>query len=161
MNLSEIDTNDYLIAVSPEGTFELGTPFAYLNRNGDTIIPMGKYGFTWTDTLKTFAIVSDSSSFHAWTAIDRSENVLFEVFQFDNGPDYLREGLFRVIRNDKIGYANKYGEIVIPCQFVCAYYFENGRAKVANDCEKIKDIEHSTWESEEWFYIDKNGRRVE
>ena len=30
-----------------------------------------------------------------------------------NGPDYINEGLFRVIRNNKIGYANKYGEINI------------------------------------------------
>jgi hypothetical protein len=160
IELSTIDTTDYLIAKSPDDpNYELGSSFAFVNRNGDTIIPIGKYYATYTDTLKTFAIVSDHKL--GMIGIDKNENVLYKVFRFDNGPDYIKEGLFRVIRNGKIGFANKDGVIVIPCQFDCAFFFENGKAKVSNDCNEIKDFEHTRWESDSWYFIDKTGRRIE
>jgi hypothetical protein len=118
LDLSKIDTTDYLTISSEAGQFyELGVPFAFVDKRNDTIIPTGKYFATWTDTLKTFAIVSKNSKM---IGIDRNENLLFSVFFIDNGPDYVVEGFFRVMRNGKIGYANIHGEIVIPCQFDCA-----------------------------------------
>lgn len=158
IDLSKIDTNDYLI-ISSNGrpTFELGQPFAFVNKKNDTIIPAGKYDVSWTDTLKTFAIVSKNADM---IAIDRNDNILFEVFSYDNGPDYLVESLFRVLRDGKIGYANQYGEVVIPCQYDCGYYFENGKAKVTNHCQTIKDGPYSSWQSNEWYFIDKNGFRL-
>lgn len=157
IELSKIDTSDYLIVVSKE-VYELGVPFAFINSKKDTIIPMGKYHSTYTDTLKTYAIVNDRKS--GMIGIDRNENILFDVFIYDNGPDYTKEGLFRVTRNGKIGYANEYGEVVIPCQFDCAVYFENGKAKVSKKCERIKVGEYHKWESESWYYIDKTGKRI-
>jgi len=107
LDFSKIDTTDYLTISSKAGPFyELGVPFAFVNKRNDTIIPSGKYYATWTDTLKTFAIVSKNSEM---IGIDRNENLLFSVFSFDNGPDYVVEGLFRVMRNGKIGYANIQG----------------------------------------------------
>jgi hypothetical protein len=160
LDLSTIDTNDFLIAVSPDDpNYEFGSPFAFVNKKGDTIIPIGKYYATYTDTLKTFAIVSYPKL--GMIGIDRHENILFKAFRFDNGPDYIKEGLFRVIRNGKIGYANELGVVVIPCQFDCAYYFENGRARVSKNCEKIKDFEHTGWKSDSWYFIDKTGKRIE
>jgi len=156
--LPEIDTNDYLFLKSIDSTYyQFGSPFAFVNSRGDTIIPSGKYYASATDTLKTFAIVYDS----VWIGIDRNENVLFQVFIYDNGPDYLSDGLFRVIRNGKIGYANEKGAIVIPCQFDCAYYFENGKAKVSDNCKEIKEGEYKRWESDSWYFIDKAGKRID
>ena len=160
LDLTAIDTNDYLIRKSPDDPYyELGSPFAYINQKGDTVIPINEFYGTRTDTFRAFAIVKKDSL--PWIGIDRNENLLFEVFYFDNGPDYIEEGLFRVIRNGKIGYANAQGEVVIPCQFDCAYYFENGKAKVSKDCKEIKDFEHTRWESDSWYYIDKAGNRIE
>ena len=34
--------------------------------------------------------------------IDQNATKLFEVFKYDNGPDYLESGLFRIVRNGKI-----------------------------------------------------------
>lgn len=158
LDLSKIDTNDYLIISSEVGPFfEMGVPFAFINKRNDTIIPAGIYYTTWTDTLKTFAIVSKNSEM---IGIDRNENLLYSVFTFDNGPDYIVEGLFRIIRDGKIGYANKYGEVVIPCQYDCAYYFENGKAKVSNNCKTIKEGDYYRWLSDDWYYIDKQGNRI-
>lgn len=158
LDVSKIDTTNYLTISSEAGPFyELGVPFAFVNKRNDTIIHAGKYYATWTDTLKTFAIVSKNSEM---IGIDRNENLLFSVFSFDNGPDYVVEGLFRVRRHGKIGYANQQGEIVIPCQFDCAYYFENGRAKVSNNCKTIKEGEYHRWISDDWYYIDKQGNKI-
>lgn len=158
LDISKIDTTDYLVRKSKENAYyELGVPFAFVDKRNDTIIPTGKYFATWTDTLKTFAIVSNNSEM---IGIDRNENLLFSVFSFDNGPDYVVEGLFRVMRNGKIGYANKQGKVVIPCQFDCAYYFEDGKAKVSNNCKRIKDGEYHRWISDDWYYIDKQGNRI-
>lgn len=157
INLSRNDTNDYLLRV-PENDYELGKPFGFINKNNDTIIPIGKYFGTLTDTVKIFAVIYNANN--EIIGVDKRGQVLFEIFKYDNGPDYIREGYFRVIRNEKIGYANKYGEIKINCQFDCAFPFEDGKAKVSNDCIEIEDFEYSKWESENWFFIDKKGKLV-
>lgn len=160
LRLSQIDTSDFLIAVSESGeAYEFGSPFTFVNRKGQTVLPVAGYEATFTDTLKTFAIVIDSTS--RMVGIDRGGRLLFEVYRFDNGPDYVEEGLFRVVRSGKIGFANTYGEIVIPCQFECAYPFEGGRAKVAKSCTAVQEGEHSRWESDSWYYIDRSGKRVQ
>lgn len=96
-----------------------------------------------------------------WVILDKQKTTLYEVFPFDNGPDYPAEGLIRVLKNGKIGYvdANTY-TIVIEPQFDCAFPFEDGKAKVSNHCQTIKDGEHSIWESEAWQYVDKTGKYV-
>ena len=93
--------------------------------------------------------------------IFRQENILYIVFPFDNGPDYVSDGLFRILIDGKIGYADSAtGKIIIQPQFDCAWQFENGVAKVSTDCTTKSDGEHSTWLSESWFYIDRTGKNV-
>ncbi|NJO90703.1 MAG: WG repeat-containing protein [Chloroflexia bacterium] len=94
----------------------------------------------FTDTIKTFGVVVDENS--RFIAIDKGENVLFEVFRYDNGPDYFSEGLLRIVKNGKIGYANEQGKIVIEPQYDCAWPFANGKASVSNSCKVEKDGEH-------------------
>src|SRR5689334_17678782 len=67
--------------------------YGYKNLHGDIIIPAGKYSFCFTDTFRTYAVVSLPSK--GFVAIDRKENILYSVFPFDNGPDYIEDGLFR------------------------------------------------------------------
>jgi hypothetical protein len=94
-----------------------------------------------------------------WVIMDAQKTALYEVFIFDNGPDYEAEGLIRVVKNGKIGYADaKTYAIVIEPQFDCAFPFENGKAKVSNQCKTVKDGEHSVWESDAWQYVDKAGK---
>lgn len=143
--------------------FEYGSSYGYLNKKGDTIIPAGTFNMCFTDTFSNFAYVYDKKLFGEETvAINRNQEVIFDVFLFDNGPDYLSDGFFRIKRNGKIGYADKTGKIVIDPQYSCAFPFENGKAKVTYNCETTKDeLELSTWKSDSWFYIDKNGTKVE
>lgn len=129
----------------------------YLDEAGQTAIPPGKYAMCLTDTFRTHAVVLLQSD-HKWAVIDRQEKVLYEVFPYDNGPDYPSEGLFRIVQDGKIGYADAATyAIVIKPQFDCAFPFENGKAKVSKQCRTVKDGEHSVWESDDWQYVDKKG----
>ena len=160
-NISDLQPIDPLFRVSTSEFYELGIPSGYINQIGDTIILIGKYFYCFLDTVTYFAIVGDTGKINLDVyAIDRNENRLYEVYWVDNGPDYIKDGLFRIVRDEKIGYANAKGEIVIQPQFDCAGSFKNGMAKVAYDCTSIKDFEYPVMKSESWFYIDKTGKRI-
>lgn len=150
-----VTNNDYLVSFYDPINDEYG----YKNINGDTIIPLGKYAMCFTDTFKTYAIVVKPNG--GFIAIDRQENVLYGIFPYENGPDYPSEGLFRILENNKIGYADSLtGKVVIKPQFDCAWPFENGVAKVSTNCKTLSDGEHSSWLSDRWFYIDMTGKKV-
>lgn len=149
------ENGDYLVKACNTSSGNCG----YVNLEGDTIISPGKYAICFTDTFRTYAIVSGPGK--DFLAIDRKENILYKVFPFDNGPDYPSDGLFRIIENNKIGFADSAtGKVVIKPQFNCAWPFENGVAEVSNDCKTQSDGEHSAWVSNHWFYIDKTGKKV-
>lgn len=129
----------------------------YRDMSNKMAIPLGKYAHCLTDTFRTHAIVMTKSD-SKWVVIDRQEKVLYEVFLYDNGPDYASEGLFRIVKDGKIGYtdASTYAIVISP-QFDCAYPFENGKAKVSTNCKTVADGEHRNWTSDEWQYVDKKG----
>ncbi|MFO1471223.1 MAG: WG repeat-containing protein [Turneriella sp.] len=95
-----------------------------------------------------------------WVAINRKKKILYRPFIFDNGPDYVQEGLLRFVENGKMGFANEAGKKVIPAQFDFVYPFEKGRARFCNGCKAIKDGEHSMMDEKTgtWGEIDKKGR---
>ena len=151
---------NYLIKFH-EGEFdEIGVPSGYLNSKGDTIIPIGKYYYCYTDTIRNFGMVIEKGTGKI-LGIDQNATNLFEVFRYDNGPDYVESGFFRIIKNGKIGYANPNGKIIIEPNFDCAYPFEGDFAIVSDNCETIKEGEHTRWKSESWYKITKNGKRAE
>lgn len=159
---SDIETKEPLIAVTDEEFLQYGSRVAYINTKGDTIIPFDKYAYLGTDTFTHFANVlefRENGSNVRRIAIDRNQNTLYDIVLFDNGPDYFHEGLVRAKRNGKMGFANKYGQIVIPCEYDFVWWFQDGKAKVTYDAREIRDKydEHTRIKSDEWFYIDKNG----
>jgi hypothetical protein len=167
-NKTEADTTrqGVLIAISHEEYLQYGSPVAYVNIKGDTIIPFGKYAYLGTDTLTHFGNVIEypkDSSYGRWIAIDRNEKPLYEIVSFDNGPDYFKEGLVRVKRNGKMGFANEFGQVVIPCKYDFVWWFEDGKAKVTYKAREVRDKydeEHSRIESDDWFYIDQVGKEM-
>ena len=151
--------DDYLVLVYASGQGEIGDSSGYMNIAGDTVIPIGKYFYCYTDTLRNFAIVHTRGG--KCIAIDRDDQMLFEVYWYDNGPDYVSDGLFRIIEGEKIGYADTDGKVVIVPQYDCAYPYQDGQAKVSKDCTIVPMGEYLTWESENWMYIDLSGKVVE
>ena len=82
----------------------------------------------------------------------------------DNGPDYIREGFFRIMdENGLIGFAYSLGNVVIKPQFKFAFPFERGKAKVTLTGEQkaMPDGEHHKWISNKWKYINKKGELVQ
>jgi len=151
-----IHDDDYLVRICDTATGDCG----YANLKGDTIIPLRKYSMCFTDTFRIYAIVSMLEK--GFVAINRQEKILYEVFPFDNGPDYPKEGLFRIRIGNKIGYADEItAKVVIDPQFDCAWPFENGTAKVSTNCRIQSYGEHITWHSDTWFYIDRDGKKAE
>src|SRR5215813_11985366 len=91
---------DYWVRITNDKDREA---YGYADQDGKVKIPFGKYMMCFTDTFSTCAIVMDRRGF---IGIDREENLLFNVYPFDNGPDYPSEGLFRIIDNGLIGFAD-------------------------------------------------------
>ena len=91
---------------------------------------------------------------------------LFYVVECDNGPDYVKEGLFRIMdEKGLMGFADSSGHIIITPQFKFAYPFEGGKAKVTfTGKQKVvsgSDGEKHYWDSEEWRYINRRCKFVQ
>jgi hypothetical protein len=156
---------EYLYSFSDEAEFTPGAPCGYRNIEGEIIIPKGKYSHCFTDTCVNFAFVSDEKLTNSKiVAIDRNENILFDAYIFDNGPDWLKDGLFRIVRSGKIGYADKNGTVIIEPKYECAEPFDKGVASVAFDCTHVQNTnisEHSAMVSGSWHCIDKKGKTLQ
>jgi hypothetical protein len=166
-DVQDLDTtlSDSLIVVTDEKYLQYGSRVAYIDSNGDTIIPFGRFAYFGTDTFIHFATVMEHLNDSTWgrqIAIDRNQNILFDIVMFDNGPESFHDGLLRVLRNGKMGYANRFGQIVIPCIYDYAKWFENGKAEVTFKAEEYVNMEeHKRVESNEWFKIDRKGNKIE
>src|ERR1035437_2341482 len=84
-----------------------------------------KYEIIGTDTLFDIAFVTLN---YKWIAINKKDSLVLSPYIFDNGPDYVQEGLFRFVENNKIGYSNLKGQQIIPAQFDFASPFSGGLA---------------------------------
>lgn len=161
---SELLNKEILSAITNEEYLQYGSDVAYVNEKGDTIIPFGKYAYYGTDTFVHFANVivhPNDSTYGRQVGINRDQEILFDLVMFDNGPEPFRGGLIRILRNGKMGYANEYGRIVIPCIYDYAKWFYDGEAEVTFDAVEFRDMdEHLIVESDEWFLIDMNGNKI-
>lgn len=77
-------------------------------------------------------------------AFDRRGNLLYHPLVYDNGPDYFVEGLTRCVENDKIGFADRRGKVVITPQWDWVSPFQYGYAWACKDCylDYSRDAEH-------------------
>ena len=155
-----------LTAHTTEPYLEVGVPVCYLNERGDTIVPYGKYRYCQTDTIKKIGFVYENKPKDARIiCINDAGKELFYVFKYDNGPDYIQEGLFRIMNEDGlVGFADSLGNVIIEPQFKFAYPFKGGKTKATLKGERKvvpeSDGEKHYWESKTWFYIDKKNRRL-
>ena len=130
--------------------------WGYIDRNGNWII---RPQFVLAqDFLNTgiAAVIDDSG----WVYIDKKGNHVIRPFIFDNGPDYFSEGLARFTVNERFGYFDQYGKIVIPPLFNYARPFCGGLAAVCEGGEIKHEGEHSTWFGGRWGFINKKGEII-
>ena len=90
----------------------------------------------------------------------------YKPYQYDNGDDYVSDGRYRIVDSEgKIGYATQNNVVIIPPRFAFGFPFKDGRAKVTDSghLEEVKgsDGEYHYWVSDNWYWIDKMGNRLE
>jgi hypothetical protein len=129
----------------------------FKSHRGKIIIP-ATYKKTSSDRLCSFVLVSTYSG--KTFAIDKAGTILWEPFWYDRKPDAEKEGLFRVISNDLVGFANKSGKMVIHPSFVSASYFSEGLAAVNVGGKVTRNGEYDVVEGGLWGYINRIGQLV-
>lgn len=151
--LSAQQTTDWVLICDSTNTQFCG----YSSVSGEVKIPAGKYSRCFTPIFKEIAMVQiDSSIF----CINKKEQVLFEVFCQNNYPDHPSEGTFRIIKNDKIGFATKKGEILIAPKYDAALPFKGGIAFINIGCEVDSTFKTTFWKGGKWGAINKTGTIV-
>lgn len=102
------------------------------------------------------------SGSHGWMYVNkRGIVVVWGVPTFDNWADEFHNGLVRVLRNGKYGYANRNGTLVIRPEYEGALSFGKGTAVVCRQCRTATDGEHSWFTGGNWFRIDRRGKVIQ
>ncbi|MGB2624201.1 MAG: WG repeat-containing protein [Candidatus Acidiferrum sp.] len=90
--------------------------------------------------------------------------VITGVPVMDNGADWFHDGLVRIVRNGKYGFANRRGQVVISPVYDGALNFEKGLATVCKGCKSKctapHNCEYHVFAGGEWFQIDTRGTVV-
>ena len=93
-----------------------------------------------------------------WMYVDRHGNALITgVPTVDNGPDYFRDGLVRFVKDEKYGFADRKGRIVIQPIYDGAMPFEEGKAKVCQGCVIKRTGEYQFFSGGRWILLDTKG----
>lgn len=152
----------HLIETPPNPSKGILEQYGYVDEKGKIVIPIGKYPMCYTDTIRTIGFVFSEEE-RKIIAIDKSDKKLFTVLRFDNGPDYVREELFRIVDDSTgyIGFADMNGNIIIAPHFFYVDFFSEGLAAF-NTGGKLEncDEEHTCITGGKWGYIDKTGKEV-
>lgn len=146
-----------------------------VDEKGETIkrLDSAKYTISLNgDKFQHFAIFSIKGE-SGWSAIDSNEKILFKVYNTSFGepsPDELVENKIRIVNeNNKIGFADSNGKIIIKPQFEIATTFHNGLAIIGESCDKIpwgehekeNDCHHYSIVCEKQGYINEKGEILE
>lgn len=92
---------------------------------------------------------------------NRKGELLFAPFMFENGPEGYVEGLQRIVKNGKVGFANRNGDIVIQPKYDYAGMFNYGIAPYCNDCVWKYEGEHGYPSGGTWGYINNAGATID
>lgn len=146
----------YVFETETEG----GYLFGYKDKKGKVVLePV--YSLVYTDEFDKIAFVVNEE--HKLVGINKKGETVIVPFIFDNGPDYIEEGLFRFVENEKMGFADKDGKIVIPAVYDFVSAFNGGIAwySIGGHREYIPpQDEHWVWSGgEETGYINKKMQK--
>jgi hypothetical protein len=136
-------------------SFEEKGWYGYRNTRGTVVIPP-KYSIASAFSPEGVAFVAGDGG---WACINTDGQKLLTPFIFDNGPDELREGLFRYVQDEKMGFADSSCQVAVQAIYDFVLPFQEGLAVVCNACKKVPvpNGEHFDVQSGTWGYIDKTG----
>ena len=137
----------------------------------DSILVNGAYYYF----LEPFSELNDTNTSHFIYTYKRQQDsmmyfiinlehksIIGNIYWYDNGPDYFKEGLCRFLRNGKTGYMDTIGNVVIDPIYDFGSYFKNGIAKIGTSCEKkyFFNGENSYVECEKSGAINRSGELI-
>lgn len=161
--------------IKVEETSNWRSNYYIVNEKGETIkkLDSAKFSFLFSGrNYQHFAIFGIEGE-SGWCAIDINEKILFKVYNTSFGepsPDGLVENKIRIVdENDKIGFADSTGKIIIKPQFEIATTFHKGKAIIGENCEKIpwnkhakeQDCHHYSIVCKKHGYINEKGEVVQ
>ena len=137
--------------------------YAYVNQDGQTVVPYNRYLLCYTDTIRTIGFVFKPNV--GCVAINNKGKELFNVFMVDNGNDRPKDGLFRILDKSgiKMGIANIKGQVIVKPKYDAIFPYYEGLAAVAVGCKTVRpqdDPEHEYVVGGKWGFIDKQGNEV-
>lgn len=100
---------------------------------------------------------------NAWGYVyDRKGEFLYQPFLYDNGADYFSEGLRRLVKNGKVGFADRNGKTIIEAEHDFASPFNYGYATFCDGCdwEETND-EHRSIVGGKWGVMNVTGQTVQ
>ncbi len=142
------------------------------NKAGKIIVPAQFKIFSYLkdgDPVEGETILFDGSKEgeklekNAWGYVyDRKGKFLYKPFLYDNGADYFSEGLRRLVKNGKVGFADRNGKIVIQPEHDFVSPFNYGYAAFCDGCdwEKTED-EHRAMVGGTWGVMNVKGQAVQ
>ena len=139
------------------------------DNNGKIIIPAISYNVSdhrnkqliTEDLIYMMPSRNAKSEPHSWGVVyDRSGKKLFAPFFFDNGPDYMSEGLMRYVDHKKVGFVNRLGQKIIEAKYDFVSSFDYGIASFCNGCEWAHQGEHAYVRGGVWGYVNKKGEEL-
>lgn len=169
-NYSKISQGSLTSGSNEDGTIDLcieGNDDTIINRFREEVFDSPILRFTVAEQvgiIPTLDVINPEETDASSDSEERA-NKRYPAFQFDNGDDYVSDGMYRIVdEQDRIGYADEEGNTVITPRFMFGFPFEDGRAKVT-DSGAEKEVpgsggEYHYWESDSWYYIDKTGKKL-
>lgn len=148
----------YAVADHPNIGF---SDVCYVDEQGDTIIPYGRYYYCESDSIAPVGFVFKKEM--GILCINTEGQVMCRAYAVDIlTPDYLSEGHFRIVNEEGLmGFADSLGHVVVTPQYKFALPFKGGKAKVTYTGHKSDpNDEHWEWVSDDWFYIDYQGNKL-
>lgn len=139
-----------LLALIP---FEKDGRWGYRDSSGKVVIPP-RYQVAQAFSPEGLAAVVDGDG---WAYIDKTGRTVVRPLVVDNGPDYFREGVARFRRDERVGFFNTRGAVVIKPAYAYAMPFSEGLAAVCEGCIEMLQGEHRAIKGGKWGFIDRRG----
>lgn len=156
------DAKDVFLVLKVDTTAKY-EQYAYVNQDGQTIVPYNRYLQCYTDTIRTIGFVFKPNV--GCVALNNKGKELFNVFMADNGNDYPKDELFRILDKSgtKMGVANIKGQVIVKPKYDAIFPYHEGLAAVSVGCKTVRpqdDPEHEYVVGGKWGFIDKRGHEV-
>lgn len=148
----------YAVTERPDHYF---SSVCFVDERGDTIIPYGRFSYCVSDSISPVGFVLEDRV--GLACINTEGQILCRPVDIDCAiPDYLSEGHFRIVNEEGLmGFADSLGHVVVKPQFKWALPFKDGKAKVTYTGHKSDpNDEHWEWVSDDWFYINYQGKKL-